>query len=891
MKECNLLFNKVLKVAIFLPIIFTRHAVNAQECSMDAMAAKYWQYRESFNKHFILVDRDSSGCVNDGIGQIGNTCGFQKAGYSLPATSITMSTNGHAGLADKERGVGDIFEDLDCAEGDDDNPNTSPISWNNSKHNYLEVGSETPHQMGWYWATLATEYELLKRNGQLQEAQRTLEELFLGLQAYRRLDMQAQCMVRKRYDEITADFEVETCGSWVSPQLQVTGDCLCGAKYTDGHPNFDNPCEDICDYPPDLSGYSGFFLREDATQGLEILHDSSEDRYNIDLVSSAYAMSLAPPCTSDFSQPCYLVHTQNFMSQDGMTGLMIGLALIKRYIPEDAEVVTCDGTIYKPLLMAKKITSAIIDRVDDAYRNRISWPGSPGCCAKETFLSNGEGGQLQATITGFKHAADYIDGQHRHSSAGEWFAWSTFSRATAQVSAFDNNAKFWLRLKALGWDMGEERHATKTLFHSAASTQNVEVLILINNLLYPQGENLSTNREFFEELLCKAPCGGPCYKQQGYGGQSPMIWPDFDCPNEPEWFGQRWETHGFGENRLFNGLDYLALFNIYMLHYNVPANQYFNPERHTGNVSFGSGTLINGPDKLCPVNIGNYEIQHVYQTPSSPSFLSDITWTTSTNLEVLVPSQSQTNIRANAGMNPSFIKASYIETKQHDQHSPAPLNPILPLHLTLQPNGETVDENCFFSVKKPIVTTSDAYYFTWEFDACNGEYCFHAQGGVATGVIFNWTFEVLGTSTQITAQGKDPCLNSSQIPASNGASLVMRVTLTTTSDCGSFLSVNYIYYICYGNGLSLRVSPNPAQDQVAITVVQGEGSSPYNLTDPEGLRIRVTPANGGATLIDTRIYANEESISASNLQNGVYNLEASAPSLSAPLNTVLVIAR
>jgi hypothetical protein len=42
----------------------------AQSCSapLEAMTAKYWQYRDNFNKHFILNDRDSSGCVGDGIG-------------------------------------------------------------------------------------------------------------------------------------------------------------------------------------------------------------------------------------------------------------------------------------------------------------------------------------------------------------------------------------------------------------------------------------------------------------------------------------------------------------------------------------------------------------------------------------------------------------------------------------------------------------------------------------------------------------------------------------------------------------------------------------------------------------------------------------------------------
>ena len=46
------------------------------------------------------------------------------------------------------------------------------------------MGSETLHQMGWYWVVLATEYELLRRNGQYEEARRTLEELKIHIDVF-----------------------------------------------------------------------------------------------------------------------------------------------------------------------------------------------------------------------------------------------------------------------------------------------------------------------------------------------------------------------------------------------------------------------------------------------------------------------------------------------------------------------------------------------------------------------------------------------------------------------------------------------------------------------------------------------------------------------------------
>jgi len=157
--------------------LFLSALTNAQNCSPEMLAAKYWQYRENLNKHFLLIDRDSAGCVGDGIGQQGpGSCSFAKAGYSLPATSINMAPNGQSGLIEKDRFEGP-WGDIECA-------GVNGISWTFNKHNYLDMGSETLHQMGWYWVVLATEYELLRRNGQYEEARRTLEELKIHIDVF-----------------------------------------------------------------------------------------------------------------------------------------------------------------------------------------------------------------------------------------------------------------------------------------------------------------------------------------------------------------------------------------------------------------------------------------------------------------------------------------------------------------------------------------------------------------------------------------------------------------------------------------------------------------------------------------------------------------------------------
>ena len=314
-----------------------------QPYSREGLTAKYWQYRDNLNKHFVLSDRRPEGNVGDGIHFVERIhpadsnsqehCGVRFLnGYSLPAISINQEKQGGFGMADRNKPFYDDetpnpFHDPACAK---DNTNYGTLPEHNHSveeaYNYLEMGEETPHQMQWYWTTLATEYALLIQNGQTEEAQRTLEELYLGLQAYRRMDMLANCMAQERHEEITADFEVEDCyrninGGPLGGQHD-RGDCLCGGKYVDApnayNENFETWTEDNCPFQANLSSYTGFALREDGTQALEALNDFSEDRWNIDLVGGDYAMSSMPPCTTAIRQACYNVKGKNFLSQDQM---------------------------------------------------------------------------------------------------------------------------------------------------------------------------------------------------------------------------------------------------------------------------------------------------------------------------------------------------------------------------------------------------------------------------------------------------------------------------------------------------------------------------------------------------------------------------------------------
>ncbi|MBL7829087.1 MAG: hypothetical protein JNJ57_20800 [Saprospiraceae bacterium] len=232
-----------------------------------------------------MNDRSQNGCIGNGISVSENdlenlSCNSQLAhGLGLPATSIVqVSSGGNGGLGDRLAFPPTIFDDPSCGFA-----GPSP-GWGAGSHNFLEFSSETPHQLGWYLVTLATEYELLRQNGESVEAQRTLEDLFLALQAYRRLDITANCLVKQRYDEITDHFEVENCLELEPFGNRVYPYCLCGEKYHNKQCDQDNtwfstnndhmdiPAKENCPWQPDLSGYSGFFIRSDATQEQESLN-------------------------------------------------------------------------------------------------------------------------------------------------------------------------------------------------------------------------------------------------------------------------------------------------------------------------------------------------------------------------------------------------------------------------------------------------------------------------------------------------------------------------------------------------------------------------------------------------------------------------------------------
>jgi hypothetical protein len=546
--------------------IFSSFFLMAQSGHMDSsyqrLLLKYWQYRESFYKHFILVDRNSSGCIGDGIGNSGaDPCNFKKSSYSLPATSISLGWSGDLAFGNRNN-PNSVLYDPNCLER---------VHWDQAKSvrfNIINMSSETPSQLGWYIQILAIEYENLRRFGQHEKMKTTLEDLFLALQAIRRLDMQAQCIFQELYNERKQCQDCKIC----SNLFKVKGEHELLTK---------SKLKKSCDFQAKMDGYSGFIIREDATQNFgELLHDPSEEKWNIDATSSYHAM-INPPCKKHLKErACFLYAHQGFQSQDQVIGLLNGLVFVKKFIPADASVTTCEGRKYYVLEIATEIVKALVGRIDKNPKDYIEFPGSAQCIdsknfigfrKKHTNLNNFEGGQASTTVYGMKLVLDYFTSVPSNKTVREKFYYNQLLKKT--VTSNKNVGNFWLLLETIGEAQQSEFYQKKCIEF------NKEIYLLMNKAIYEEKSTVQIDKKWFEDLLDRAPCSGLCMKYSKYNENTNHKWPTFDCPNTPGWVnGQRWdggkhqhevydEENMFPRSKINNGLDYMSLFNLYSLIY------------------------------------------------------------------------------------------------------------------------------------------------------------------------------------------------------------------------------------------------------------------------------------------------------------------------------------
>ncbi|MFN0215104.1 MAG: hypothetical protein ACKVT2_12685 [Saprospiraceae bacterium] len=429
-----------------------------------------------------------------------------------------------------------------------------------------------------------------------------------------------------------------------------------------------------------------------------------------------------------------------------------------------------------------------------------------------------------------------------------------------------------------------------------------EIFLLANNLLFPEEPNVPTDRAFFEELLCSAPCGGPCYKRADFENNPDN--PDFDCPNTPNWLGQRWEGVGGGTvwhewyaSRQFNGLDFMALYNLYMLHYPDQQTAYYNPNSIEGQ---GEGLVggqflgedkIEGPTTLCPGHTGHYQI-NPYTTPPSQNLL----WSGSPNLNIISPTTNGTNVQVPSGLTPSFIEADFDNVETIQQWINGIPAEIVIDTTFVSPTGDEegywvfttepvmINDECHLTYHQPLLTETPRYTIDPYIIPCNGDFAATAKGPTALPELsFSWTAIDPATGIGMTEVG--PYIDFiSIVPIGEDIPVHIVLTLNVQSPCGNHTEVMDINFETCDDGgnheRQIKISPNPAIDQISVRIAQSE-TEDFVSTDPNGVHILVYSANGGSTMVmDTYLYSNGQYYNIALLPNGVYTMQAFASDLT-----------
>jgi hypothetical protein len=884
--------------------------LKAQTCSEATLFQKYWQYKKTYEKHFIVQDRDPVfGCINDGIGfsQASGTtssCNFEKQGYGLPATHHVISPVGWGtpGSEINERfGDGHPFQDVEC--GGDLSYGLEPPGAPR-KHNFLDFGSETLTQLGWHFVTLATEYELLGKFGQVEQQKKVLEEIFLGLQAIRRLDMQAQCMLKEMYDS------------------RNKGELICDKPYTftgrdDKNPFNSPPCQknfdakinitNGCNYTPDMSGYSGFMIRSDAPQGLDsLLHDPTDETWHVDAVGGAFGGMNNNDRFCSYVDPfCFMAATQHFISHDQIINLLYGLSFIKRYIPENVEVTLCDGTKHKVLEMAQKTSHGIVGSIAADPELHITIPGSRECCNKVAKLSICEGGWTVTTAYGLIKTDEYIQD-------GSLSTLQTIGNVGTQIAFeglganFKNGRDFYLKQSCNFKDLSEVSNLNQSKIVDMADKANKEILLLGNDLLFPGGESMAEKiggKEYFMGLLCDAPCSGPCMKPEDYETFTWQAgnWPEgFECPNTPGWKGNRWDATGTdpqaidsnerGQPRKGNGLDYMALFNMYMLQYGT--SSFYNPNapEKSPNLSLQNTNGILGPSVLCIGETGNYILDNY-----NSSLMSDIQWNSSANIGLTNTVPVGTNAKFNVNVPTSgSVSVEYQTTKlipqQYNLSSFSLVkDPDDPTNWIQVPHG-LFEDNCANQDVKPIIQEGSQFEIVLEIEPCSYEYLATAlqiSGYPSSHYTYKWkvkfgTNVITGTGSffsfheLVDTYGEGQYTIELEVNGKCTTSKLLRVV--EIEDCDNGGMEKYI-----------GVNPNPAQEWISVSLIRTDNQQ-LDEIPTSGYPLNIRRVNGGSNLINTQLSNNGQSINVGSLPNGYYNIYLNTGNVQ-PLSTTFVIAR
>ena len=390
------------------------------------LKAKYDTYKKNFKKNFVRIDWEG-----DGIGSFDKSKGhYSKAGFSLPVSLFIQEKNGNKYWE---------FNHRNCKDNDRLTEHPNVLKW----------ADGTLH-LGYYWATLATEYLILKKSGEQQKAQRTLHELYLALQAYRRLDMTGQ-------------------------QIAI---------------DFNNNIAKNCNEKPLLNGYTGFFIRDDVPR-----------EWANKLEVGGIISSLA--CRENTRQFFTDKGKGNVVSQDQVAMLLFGLAFIKRCIPDQA--FSFNNRKVNLIEMSEKIANGIVGHIHKSFFRNIKFPMCRGGKVQT-------GGNSIVYAFAMRRALDFIYPGHKiKSPLRDRWAWEALAEdigvnaAGVFNAATNDNIGMYLTYCASA-DMESFNDAQR----KSKKESNKEIFILAKTFLhqYPTEKVSPEIIDRMRNLLYSAPSQG-----------------------------------------------------------------------------------------------------------------------------------------------------------------------------------------------------------------------------------------------------------------------------------------------------------------------------------------------------------------------------------------------
>ncbi len=532
---------------------------------------KYWTHRERFYKQYVRVDWEG-----DGIGDF--------VDWEEPSTSANFTRRGlytKAGFSIPADGVDPWYK---YATLDSIGCGMQPV---NVRHpgtipgapNIIEVvryGGDATYRLGNYFALLATEYKLLVNNGQTQRAQKTLEELYLALQAARRLDM--------------------TANRWIERQM-------------------------TCPTTPPVinhSGYTGLMVREDAP------YDFWEE-YRVPTVPgnpthSGYGAVVGHQVAcgikdgthagiaSDVSPTQHEYDVRNgyaTLSQDQIIGILFGLRFITKLIPDNT---LFNGNNIKHMAghMAMNILNTVLPNIT---RNMII----PLCPPFE--INNHYGGHTAGFIYPMTLSCLKIAGESGAypvpflpSLPRDLIVWGSFYNFYMKLlQPYDLHYNFVLGMRVAITSefapLWEVEHMNNQSMQYADSFYPMAAAILY-------GQSASSIDASYQAKMSRelglAPCNSPSYYNEDY-------YPHVRWRASMKW-DRPWISNGTpnrnGHEKDYgahNGMDYMLAYNLYHLLYH-PNKAYYDVDAPENNIGFPFSEDYLSEYPLHLPGIGNTEI-------------------------------------------------------------------------------------------------------------------------------------------------------------------------------------------------------------------------------------------------------------------------------------------